>query len=236
MPNQNLKKSERTRIRILDAAARTLARQGYGGTRLEDIAAAIDIKTGSLYYYFSSREELVKEVLEIAISRVGDALKKRMAELPPDATSREKITSAIEMYLMMVLQIDAYAAASFRITRNLPPTLEQRQLELHRTMGNFWRDLLGKAQRSGEIDAKCNLSVLRMLLLGSMNWAIEWYRPGALEVSEIAAHLSEMFFDGVTPKACVSLAASTSPRSSASSRIAPIPRKKRRASSGSSDD
>lgn len=201
MLNQNLKKSERTRIRILDAAARTLAEQGYGGTRLEDIAASINIKTGSLYYHFSSREDLVREVLEIAISRVADALKRRVAELPTDATSREKIEAAIEMHLMMSLRLDTYAAASFRITRSLPPALEQQQLEFHRSMGNIWRSLLSEAQRTGEIDEQFNLSVLRMLLLGSMNWAIEWYRPGALKVSEIAAQLAEMFFDGVTPSA-----------------------------------
>lgn len=199
MLNQSLKKSERTRIRILDAAARILAEQGYGGTRLEDIAASINIKTGSLYYHFSSREDLIREVLEIAVHRVAAALKERDAELPEDATNRERIAAAIEMYLMMSLRLDAYAAASFRITKSLPPALEQQQLEFHRSMGNIWRGLLTDAQESGEIDAKFNLSVLRMLLLGSMNWAIEWYRPGALKVSQIAAQLTEMFFDGVTP-------------------------------------
>lgn len=193
-------KSGRTRTRILDAAAAILAEQGYGNTRLEDIASEAGIKTGSLYYYFGSREELVETVLEVAITRVSDAVRTRLKELPKNATYREKITAAIETQLEMALQQDTYTAASFRITTNLPPALKQRQIEMQRNFGKFWRNLLEGAQKAGEIHPKYELSVLRMLLLGSINWSIEWYRPGPLQVHEIATQLSDMFFEGVSPK------------------------------------
>lgn len=193
-------KSDRTRSRILDAAAGILASQGYGNTRLEDIASAAGIKTGSLYYYFESREALVESVLEVAITRVSDAVRNRLKELPKSATYREKITAAIETQLKMALQQDAYTAASFRVTTNLPPALKQRQIEMQRNFGKFWRDLLDRAQKAGEIHTKYQLSVLRMLLLGSINWSIEWYRAGPLQVDQIAAQLADMFFDGVSLK------------------------------------
>lgn len=192
-------KSERTRARIVDAAAHVLAEHGYGSTRLEDIAAAAGIKTGSLYYHFSSREELVEAVLEVAIGRVSEAIKAHLRALPKDASYRDRIGAAIEAQLVMALQQDRYTAASFRVTSSLPPALKQRQIEMQRELGKFWQNLLVGARKAGEIDPRFQLSVLRMQLLGSINWSVEWYRPGAVSPVEIAAQLTAMLFDGISP-------------------------------------
>jgi len=193
-------KSQRTRHRIISAAAHVLAKNGYGSTRLEDIASAAGIKPGSLYYHFSSREELVAEVLEVAIGRVSNAVKLRLQTLPKGASYRDRIGAAIETQLVMGLQQDEYTAASFRVTASLPPALRQHQIEMQREFGTLWRNLLVGARRAGEIDSRYDLSVLRMLLLGSINWSIDWYRSGALSPIEIAAQLTAMFFDGVSPR------------------------------------
>ena len=60
-------KSERTRQRILDAAAQVFKEQSYANARLADIAALAGMKTGSLYCHFASREELVAEILRLGI-------------------------------------------------------------------------------------------------------------------------------------------------------------------------
>jgi AcrR family transcriptional regulator len=63
-----LTKSELTRQRILDAAAKVFRSNGYSGARLSDIAALAGIQTGSMYYHFDSREALVEEVLHLGIA------------------------------------------------------------------------------------------------------------------------------------------------------------------------
>jgi len=45
-----------------------------------------------------------------------------------------------------------------------------------------------------------DLSVLRMLILGALNWAIEWYRPGMLSASEVARHATTMICEGITAR------------------------------------
>jgi len=52
-----MRKSDATRQRILDAAALVMSREGYAGTKLADIAAEANIKIATLYYYYRSREE-----------------------------------------------------------------------------------------------------------------------------------------------------------------------------------
>lgn len=47
---------------IVDAAARVMARKGYGGTTMKDIAAEAGIAPGLIHYYFDSKEDLLLAV------------------------------------------------------------------------------------------------------------------------------------------------------------------------------
>jgi len=51
--------SRETRKRIIEAAARVLARDGYAETSVKDIAAEAGIAPGLVHYYFKTKEELV---------------------------------------------------------------------------------------------------------------------------------------------------------------------------------
>ena len=62
-PAEDLKKSDATRQRILDAAALVLSLKGFAGTKLSDIAAQAKLKVATLYYYYESREALVEAVM-----------------------------------------------------------------------------------------------------------------------------------------------------------------------------
>jgi len=62
MPNETLQA-------ILDAGLHTFARNGYGAARIGDIAAAAGIGKGTVYLYFSSKEDLLLGVLESYIDR-----------------------------------------------------------------------------------------------------------------------------------------------------------------------
>src|SRR6476646_1393208 len=48
-----------TRIDILKAAARAFRKLGYHGATVEEIAAALHMKKGNLYYYFRNKEEIL---------------------------------------------------------------------------------------------------------------------------------------------------------------------------------
>src|SRR5579862_5931915 len=63
--------------RILMAAAEELGRHGYGNTSLDGIAERLDVTKASLYYYFDSKETLlracIEAVAEQSIARIEDA-------------------------------------------------------------------------------------------------------------------------------------------------------------------
>ena len=47
-----------TRERILDAALQTFSRQGYHGTRLDDIVDVSETSKGAIYFHFANKERL----------------------------------------------------------------------------------------------------------------------------------------------------------------------------------
>jgi TetR/AcrR family transcriptional regulator, cholesterol catabolism regulator len=177
-------KSERTRQRILDAAAEVLAERGYGETRLSDIAQRVGMQTGSLYYHFASRDELVAEILRIGIERSWDLVATAVGRLPPTATPLERLAAAIRAHTRSIVGQSSYASAHARSFGQVPIELAREHRKAMRAYGDYWHDLFGASQKAGEIDGDIDLFVTRMLAFGAMNWTSEWFRttdPDAVE-------------------------------------------------------
>jgi len=190
-------KSARTRRRILDAAAEVFSEQGYGA-RLSDIADRAGMKTGSLYYHFDSREDLVAEVLRLGIDGSWDQVAGAVGRLPSAATPLERLAAAIRAHTMSIVGRSAYATAQARIVGSLPAALATAHRKDQRAYGDYWRDLFAAAQRTGEIKGDVDLFVAQMLAFGAMNWTSEWFRAGrGISPEQLADQAVQLFFHGV---------------------------------------
>ena len=76
-----ISKGERTALRIMDAAERLFARQGYPGTSLRDIAAAAGLREPGLYNHFPSKEALYSAGLERSLRPMEERIA-RLLEAP----------------------------------------------------------------------------------------------------------------------------------------------------------
>jgi AcrR family transcriptional regulator len=83
-----VKRSVSSRQHILDVAAKLFRATGYTKTSLRDIGERAGMKAGSLYYHFTSKEELVAEVLRTGVKRVHRAVVSAIDALDPDTTRR----------------------------------------------------------------------------------------------------------------------------------------------------
>lgn len=167
-------KSARTRTRILDAAAVVFAEQGYGA-RLSDIAERAGIQTGSLYYHFASREELVTEILHLGIETSWGQVCDALDALPASATPLDRIATAVRAHTMSVLDISDYSAARARIVGHVPPAIASAHRRDQKAYGDFWNELFVAASHSGVLRPDVNLFAARMLAFGAMNWTAEWF-------------------------------------------------------------
>lgn len=190
------KKSEITRAAILDAAAYVLRTKGYALARLGDIAKRARTQPSSIYYYFESREAIVAEVLRIANERTNAAVLEALAAVPAEASARDKITAVMTGHLTLVLSGDPYTSAHIRIFAQLPPKLRKHFIKVMDENSDVWRGLFEAARRENVIRPDFNLSVLRLQVLGMLNWSIEWYMPGGMTPQEIARQAATLLFDG----------------------------------------
>ncbi|NMO01755.1 TetR/AcrR family transcriptional regulator [Gordonia sp. TBRC 11910] len=63
-----------TRSRIVRVAADLFAKRGFAGTAIDDIADASAVSKGTVYHYFSDKQELFGEVYACAWAQAGRAL------------------------------------------------------------------------------------------------------------------------------------------------------------------
>lgn len=185
-------RAAKTKRRILDAAARELRDKGFVGTRLTNISKMVDIKAGAIYYYFHSIEAIIEEVIELGqrsvIRQVLDALE----QLPDDAAATDKILAATRAHLTSVLTESLYASASMRNLDQLPEPMRERQTLLRREYGALWRELFEEGVRRGEFHPDLDPHATRMLILGALNWTIEWWDASRGSLDDIL-QVSETF-------------------------------------------
>lgn len=195
------KKAVIKRQRILSAAAKLFGTKGYSETTLADIGAEAGTYAGSLYYYFPSKESIVEEVLNIGTTSVSNLVMGKVSMLPRETAARDRIRVALETHMEQMLRRDEFVIAYWKIIDQVPEDIRDRHLVLPRAYGRFWQGMLNDAQMSGEIRSDINSKLLRLLMIGSTIYALDWFKPdGQYSPTEIADALAEMFFFGVVPR------------------------------------
>ena len=175
---------------ILDATARLLSRSGYEATTTRAVAAAVGIKSASLYYHFDSKDTIVLEVMNEGVDLVRRAVVEALAALPAHATPRERLGAAIEAHLLSSLEHSDYTSAGIKAFSFVPDAVRRENRERRRAYEDVWRTLIAELKEAEVIAPALSPDALRLMLLGAMNWAGEWYRPGRLTIASIARNFA----------------------------------------------
>lgn len=194
-------KSARTRERILDAAAKVLSRKGYAGTRLGDIAEEAELQAPAIYYYFSSREELIAQVMAVGIDRVRRHLAENLAALPDGAGPLDRVLAAVAAHLHVVLGLSDYAKAVMRNVAQLPPELTLRRSAEATEYRADWMRLLRDADAAGELRPGIGPRLAYGLVMGALNYAAEWFDPGRESLEEVTAAAQSLVLHGLSAHA-----------------------------------
>jgi AcrR family transcriptional regulator len=192
-------KSARTRERILLAAAQVLSRKGYAGTRLADVAAVAEVQAPAVYYYWSSREELLEEVVTVGQRATMEHVVASLEALPADTSAMERIGRAIAAHLEVVLGRSDFSQAAIRNAGQLPADIRERQLVGQRAYADVWRSLVEDAVAAGEMAPDVDTRAVRMLVLGALNWAPEWWDPERNPLEEVVSTTQRIVRSGLRP-------------------------------------
>ena len=84
------------RSRILRESSLYFAKNGFGDTKISDLAGHIGIGQGTIYLYFRSKEELFEEIRKNADNSIEVKKIRALAKLPVSASSKiEKISEEV---------------------------------------------------------------------------------------------------------------------------------------------
>ncbi|MGR3321158.1 MAG: TetR/AcrR family transcriptional regulator [Pseudooceanicola sp.] len=180
---------------ILERTARLLVKKGYGDTSLRDIAQACDMKAGSLYYHFDSKDVLVEEVLTEGVRRVDTRVREAL-EASADAPPLDRIRIAMEIHLATLHDKSDYASAHIRCFAHVPSDIRRRLHHVREEYDAIWIDLLETADAAGLIAEDVDLATVRFALIGMMNWTLEWPRVAGEKPTDLADRFFRIAFEG----------------------------------------
>ncbi len=189
-----------TRERILLEASRLFRHHGYAATTLREVADAAGIKTGSIYYHFESKEQILGEVLDKGILAVAAAVRERVEALPKGATARQKVAAAIEGHLWGLLHHGDFTSANIRIYGQIPPAAKNRHRKVRREYADYWDALLDEAMQRGELRRDIGVTIARLFVIGALNWTVEWYNPQKGSFEDFVEQITTIVFDGTFVK------------------------------------
>ena len=198
--------TDTTRIQLLGEAARLFRQQGVVATTMRQIADAMRMKAGSIYYYFDSKDEILDEVLDLGMQAVFNAVRHDVERLPSETSSRRKIETAIAAHLRTLLRYGDFTSANIRIFSQVPERAKKRHLPLRQAYTDYWSRLFEEAQARGEVRSDINIKLLRLFLIGSLNWSLEWFNPKRGAVDDLARDIATMVFDGIAPRSATQTA------------------------------
>lgn len=179
------RKSDATRQRILDAAAVVMSREGFAGTKLADIAAEAKLKIATLYYYYPSREDLVQAVMVTGSEHVRQHTSAALAALPPDSEPIERLCAAVESHLRFILEISHFTKATVRNASQVPVPVRSALRAEQAHYGRLWQGLVDAAAVGTSYTTTGQRRALRMLILGGLNWTVEWWTSRQAPLDEV---------------------------------------------------
>ena len=182
-------KSEATRRSILEGAAGLFRQRGYAAVSLRDIAEAVGMKTGSLYYHFDSKESLVEEILTLGTQGAFDASRAAVEALGEGVDPVDKLEAVFCAHTRFLHDEEDFASANLKILQQVPPQIRERHVRQDRAYGRFVAAIIDEIEATHGLAPGVDPSILRMLCYGAMNWSISWYDPKGASPTQIAGQL-----------------------------------------------
>jgi len=183
------------RQEILRASARLFQEQGYDGTSMNDVAAALKLSKGGLYHHFQSKDEILFNLMNHAMDITEERVINRVKAIPDP---EERLRMLIKLHIGVVLsEGDREITVMLHENHPLPPTLRKRINARKKDYIHFLENLVAEVQRVRQSKGTVTPRAAAFALLGMINWIYQWYRPtGALQEESLAQQYTEIFFQG----------------------------------------
>ena len=191
-----LRDRELKREAVIRAAAREFNRNGYHNTSLDDIAAALQVTKPTVYYYVTSKEQLLFECFVAGVEQIRAAFRE-VRQLPLPA--RERLNAVLRHYGEAVASEFGWCMVRAE-DQDLSPAMSRHIKSLKSEIDQGIRRLLREGVQDGSIEP-CDAKMTAFALAGALNWIAHWYREDqSLTGAQIATAFVSIFEGGLRPR------------------------------------
>jgi len=186
-----LTKGAQAKARIIAEAETLFNQQGFDGASMRDIAAAAEMQPASVYYYFVSKEELLWAVWE----KGGIELLERVKNAIADKTDPwQRMETACIAHTMGLLDWRRANQALFVMPPwHYPESIAGRVIALRDEYEKIFIGLIDDLPLRKGIDRR----YFRLSLIGSLSWALFWFKKERDTPAAIAKQMLAMLRAGV---------------------------------------
>lgn len=181
--------------RILRRAAEVFCAQGYDRAGIRDISRATRISLSGLYYYFSSKEQLLyliqRHAFETLLAQARQALKSL-------SDPEDQLRAFVRLHLRFFIE----HPNEMKVLSHEESALgDERRREIHAIKKNYYRLCYGVVERlsAERRPSELNSRVAVLSLFGMMNWIYTWYNPRVdPDATTMAEEMTAIFLGGIT--------------------------------------
>jgi AcrR family transcriptional regulator len=171
------------REELLATAAKIFSARGYEGASLREICAAAGILAGSMYHHFSSKEDLFVSLHAEGFRHLNEVVDRALeGKTEPWA----RLEAAIGAHLGELVERNDVVAVTTASLFHMEGSRLQRRLNSERAA---YEERIRKLIHALPLPADVDRTLLRLTLLGAINWTRVWYRAGKRTPAQIAHHL-----------------------------------------------
>jgi len=191
-------KIERRRA-ILDAARRVFTCKGYGATRMIDVAVDAKVGKGTLYEYFSSKEDLFSTLVLVVMRDALETLGQRALGADPAQAMRNTIAYAVEVALVENLDLYRLFYDFWGVSPSVRRSTQERLREVSAGFYEFVVDTVRAGQAAGvfrhEVDA---VQFSRAFSAAIDGLSLQLVILGEeIDLAAYTAHLQDIFLGGL---------------------------------------
>lgn len=182
------KKAAKKKEEILSSALSIISEKGYHATTMEDIAANLLMTKGSVYYYFKDKQDLIFQSYLLLLNE-GSKQFEKIGQKNISIIDRLKETMNTHMSLIL------NERAAFELGYKPEQFFEGKQLEMviekREEYAGYFECLIEEGKEAGLFN-DVNVKIVRNIILGAMNWLLQWYSPqGKFDPDEMADVMSD---------------------------------------------
>jgi len=181
------------REELLRVSAKLFREKGFDGTTIRDISSAAGMHSGSPFYHFKTKQDLLVAVMEEGLA---EGLRKTEEIVRLDLPAEEKLKRLIRIQIGTIFEDgNDFVPVLLYDWRSLSPANRRRIVALKDRYDAAWQRVIDDLKSAGHLPGDAQL--VRLLILGAVNWTGTWYRVGGrLSLDQVAANTAQLFLQG----------------------------------------